>query len=152
MLTPPRRITPLLITFVSLAFAQQSPTSAPRELFLALNHEREANSLPALKWNDALAEAALHHAKVMAEHDAISHQLPGEPNLIARAKAGGVHFVWLSENVDAGENAAAIHEGFMKSAQHRANILDVDMDSVGIGVAEKKGQLYVTEDFAKITK
>ena len=49
-----------------------------------------------------------------------------------------------------GANAAVIHESFMKSALHRANILDTDMDSIGIGVAAAKGQLFVTEDFAKV--
>jgi uncharacterized protein YkwD len=37
----------------------------------------------------------------------------------------------------------------MKSPQHRANILDTDMDSAGIGVAERNGQLYAVEDFSK---
>jgi uncharacterized protein YkwD len=38
----------------------------------------------------------------------------------------------------------------MKSPNHRANILDGDMDSVGIGIAERHGQVFVVEDFAKI--
>ena len=37
----------------------------------------------------------------------------------------------------------------MKSPQHRGNILDGDMDSVGIGVAEGNGQLFAVEDFGK---
>jgi uncharacterized protein YkwD len=36
----------------------------------------------------------------------------------------------------------------MRSSAHRANILDSDMDSIGIGVAERGGQLFVVEDFA----
>ena len=38
---------------------------------------------------------------------------------------------------------------FMKSPQHRGNILDGDMDSAGIGVAEGNGQLFAVEDFGK---
>jgi uncharacterized protein YkwD len=37
----------------------------------------------------------------------------------------------------------------VKSPQHRANILDTDMDSAGIGVPERNGQLYAVEDFSK---
>jgi len=37
----------------------------------------------------------------------------------------------------------------MKSSAHRANILDSDMNSIGIGVAERGGQLFVVEDFAR---
>jgi uncharacterized protein YkwD len=37
----------------------------------------------------------------------------------------------------------------MKSPQHRANILDGDMDSTGIGVVKRNGQLFAVEDFSK---
>jgi uncharacterized protein YkwD len=139
-----------LLMLASLAGAQQKSSSAEQELAAAVNRERKAQNLPTLRWDDALADAALKHAEAMAQRATISHQLPGEPNLLSRAKAAGVHFTWLSENVDAGANAAVIHESFMKSALHRANILDTDMDSIGIGVAAAKGQLFVTEDFAKV--
>jgi hypothetical protein len=54
-----------------------------------------------------------------------------------------------AENVDEGPNPTAIHQSFMKSPQHRANILDPDMDSAGIGIAERNGQLFAVEDFCK---
>ena len=37
----------------------------------------------------------------------------------------------------------------MKSPLHRANILDTDMDSAGIGIAERNRQLFAVEDFSK---
>jgi uncharacterized protein YkwD len=37
----------------------------------------------------------------------------------------------------------------MKSPAHRANVLDRDMDSIGIGVADHDGQLYAVEDFSQ---
>ena len=37
----------------------------------------------------------------------------------------------------------------MKSPPHRANILDKDMNSVGIGVVEQRGQLFAVEDFSQ---
>ncbi len=77
------------------------------------------------------------------------HQLSGEPNLLTRARADGAHFSWISENVDEGSNAKAIHQSFMKSPRHQGNILDSDMDSIGVGVAERNGQLYAVEDFSK---
>ena len=43
----------------------------------------------------------------------------------------------------------AIAAEFMSSPKHRANILDSDMDSVGIGVVERGGELFVVEDFSK---
>jgi uncharacterized protein YkwD len=139
----------LLILFFASGLAQHKTSEAERELFNAVNQERKAHGLPSLNSDEALANAARKHAQRMAEQGTISHQLPGEPSLPSRAKAAGARFTWLSENVDEGPNAAAIHQSFMKSPQHRANILDGDMDSAGIGVAERNGQMFAVEDFSK---
>ena len=138
----------LLIVCATSAFAQKT-SDAERQLFNSVNQERKAHGLSPLKYDEALATAARAHAQRMAEQGTISHQLPGEPSLLTRARAAGAHFSWISENVDEGPNASAIHQSFMKSPQHRANILDTDMDSAGIGVAERNGQLYAVEDFSK---
>ena len=130
------------------AFAQKT-SDAERSLLNSVNQERKAHGLGALRWDDALASAARNHAQRMATQNSISHQFPGEPNLASRARAAEVHYVWLSENVDEGPNTATIHQSFMKSPLHRANILDSDMDTVGIGVVERNGQLFVVEDFSK---
>jgi uncharacterized protein YkwD len=53
------------------------------------------------------------------------------------------------KNVDEGPNPAAMHQSFMKSPQPRANILDTDMGSAGIGIAERNGQLFAAEDSSK---
>ena len=147
----PHRVAVLmaLLILCSGSLAQQKTLNAERELFNAVNRERKAQGLPSLMLDDALTEAARKHAERMAERRTVSHQLPGEPTLPSRAKAAGAHFTWLSENVDEGPDASAIHQSFMKSPQHRANILDSDMDSVGIGVAENNGQLFAVEDFSK---
>jgi uncharacterized protein YkwD len=142
-----------LITVLALCsvggLAQEKTSDAERALFNAVNQERKAHGLPSLSSDEALANAARKHAQRMAEQGTISHQLPGEPSLPARAKAAGARFSWLSENVDEGPSATAIHQSFMKSPQHRANILDGDMDSAGIGVAERNGQMFAVEDFSK---
>jgi uncharacterized protein YkwD len=138
------------LTFVSaMGVAQQSVARQERELFNATNRERQAHGLPALKWNDALAVAARKHASVMAHRQSLSHQFPGEPSLPTRVKQAGAHFVWLSENVAEGPNSSLIHAQFVKSPKHHANILDTDMNSMGIGIVEHEGQLFAVEDFSK---
>lgn len=132
-----------------LAQTQTKSTNAERLLLRAVNQERKAHGLPALRSDEALTNAARKHAERMAQQGTVAHQLPAEPGLPARARATGAHFTWLSENVDEGPNAQTIHQSFMKSPLHRANILDSDMDSVGIGVAERKGELFAVEDFSK---
>jgi len=37
----------------------------------------------------------------------------------------------------------------MQSPSHRANIMDRDMDSIGIGIVEQRGQLFAVEDFSQ---
>jgi hypothetical protein len=37
----------------------------------------------------------------------------------------------------------------MKSPQHRANILDTDIDSASIGIPKRNGQLFAVEDSSK---
>ncbi len=131
------------------AYCQTSVTRAERELFAAVNQTRQAQGLVRLRWDESLATAARRHAVVMAERGSAQHGFEGEPSLSARVKQAGAHFSWLSENVCEGPTPGFIHAQFMKSSAHRANVLDRDMDSIGIGVADREGQLFVVEDFSQ---
>jgi uncharacterized protein YkwD len=120
-----------------------------RELFASINRARLAHGLNPLRWDQALAAAAKRHAEVMAEHGSVQHVFDGEPSLSARVKRTGTHFHWLAENVTQGPSPGFIHDQFMGSKPHRANILDRDMDSVGIGIVERHRQLFAVEDFSQ---
>jgi uncharacterized protein YkwD len=131
------------------ALAQPGAEVAEQQLFQAINRERAAHGLPALKWDDALANAARQHAEAMAAQKAISHTFPGEPSLPSRATRAGARFSWLSENVAAGPNAENISEQWMQSPNHRANLLDADMDTIGMGAAERNRVVFAVADFSK---
>jgi len=103
-----------------------------------------------LKWDGSLARAAQQHATAMARQNTLSHQFSSEPSLPARAAHAGVYFISLSENVAQGPDAANISDQWAKSPQHRQNLLDPDMNVIGIGVVERNGELFAVEDFAKI--
>jgi len=118
-------------------------------LLAAANQERATRQLPALKIDEHLALAARLHAYQMADHRGISHQFEGELELSQRAGDAGAHFSLIAENVAEASNSALIHEMWMNSAGHRANLLDPNVDSVGIAVVQKDGQLYAVEDFAR---
>jgi uncharacterized protein YkwD len=140
----------LVILVTSLAAsAQQYASRSERELFTALNQERQAQGVAALRWNFALAEAARRHAQLMVDHQSISHQFAGEGSLPARCTKAGVSFLALAENVAEAPSASEIHTMWMHSPGHRANILDANMDSVGIAVLERDGEYYAVEDFSK---
>jgi uncharacterized protein YkwD len=131
------------------AYSQTPTLRAERDLFAAVNQARRAQGLAQLRWDESLATAARRHAKVMAERGSAQHGFEGEPSLSARVKQAGAHFSWLSENVIQGPSTEFIHVQFMKSPPHRANILDRDMDSIGIGVVEQRGQLFAVEDLSQ---
>jgi uncharacterized protein YkwD len=139
----------MVAIFCASAFSE-TPIQAERELFAAVNQARRMQgSMAPLRWDESLAAAAQRHAGVMAEHGSAQHVFPGEPSLSARARQVGAHFSWLSENVTQGPTADFVHNQFLKSPPHRANILDKDMDSIGVGVVERDGQLFVVEDFSQ---
>ncbi|MGB8013644.1 MAG: CAP domain-containing protein [Terriglobales bacterium] len=131
------------------AYSQTSVTRAERELFAAINQSRRAQGLAPMRWDEALAAAARRHAQAMAEHGSVQHGFEGEPSLSARVKQAGARFSWLAENVAQGPAPQFIHTQFMQSPPHRANVLDRDMDSIGIGVMEQGGQLFAVEVFSQ---
>jgi len=131
------------------AFAQRGQSGADQALFDSANRERVAQGLTPLKWDSALARAAHQHALRMAQQNSLSHQFSGEPDLTARATRAGARFSTIAENVAEGPNASDIQAQWMKSPPHRANLLDADLDSIGIAEAERNGMLFAVEDFSR---
>jgi hypothetical protein len=132
--------------------SQDSVTVAEQYLLSAANQERDARGLSILRRNPQLARAAAGHAREMAAHATISHQFAGEPELTDRGANVGVPFSAISENVGEAPSVVKIHEMWMHSEHHRANLLDPAIDSAGISVVARGGELYAVEDFAKTVR
>jgi uncharacterized protein YkwD len=139
-----------LLALSGAIVAQQQAESVERQIFNAANQARSAQGLQRLKWNATMARAARQHASLMARQNALSHQFPNEPSLATRASRAGLFFISISENVAQGADAANISDQWVKSPAHRENLLDPDMNVIGIGVAEHNGEFFAAEDFAKI--
>jgi len=138
----------MLVLAAQMAGAQGKSEGPEQVLLQSANRERAAQGLAPLKWDTALAEAAKQHASQMARENTLSHQLPGEPDMKDRATRAGARFSALAENVAEGPSAENIHQQWMKSPPHRANLLDPQLDSVGISVAQNNGTLFAVEDFS----
>jgi len=132
----------------SLTMTQEKPPKAEQDLMDAVNRERQERKLPLLKLDEGLARAARKHAELMAEQRLLEHQLSDEPDLAARAHDAGARFSHITENIGMAEWADKLHEGWMRSPGHRANILDPRIDSIGIAVVEGEERFYAVEDFA----
>jgi hypothetical protein len=135
---------------VAPAWAQQDgqTVAAARQIFDLTNEDRKAQGLQPLQWNDALATAAQRHADLMVTQGQLSHQYPGEPELMQRCAQAGAHFQAIAENLAQAPNAEAVEQAWMHSTVHRTNILDPKMNALGVGIAQRGGYLYAVEDFA----
>lgn len=131
------------------AFAQSAADTLPRQIFALTNQDRASQGLPALPWSDSLARAAEAHAQIMAQQPALSHDYPGEPPLMERAREAGVHFQTIAENIATGWSAEQINNAWMHSSPHRKNILDPTLNALGVAIVRRGRQLYAVEDFAE---
>ncbi|HXZ81833.1 MAG TPA: CAP domain-containing protein [Terriglobales bacterium] len=133
----------------SLQVVANTNSEAERRLLEMLNQSRIQQGLAPLRMDQRLTAAAREHSRVMADRGQLSHQLPGEANLSRRLRDSQVAFISAGENIDMGNGWQQAHSAFMASPPHRANILDDDYENVGIGVVERHGTYWITEDFAR---
>jgi uncharacterized protein YkwD len=133
-----------------LAHGASQPSLEEKFLFEAGNRERAAIGLKPLKWDNALAAAARQHVLLMAQQYLLSHEYPGEVSLAERAAQNGAKFAMIAENVAVGPSPESIHNGWMHSPGHRANILNAEFTAVGIATARASGGLYAAQDFSKL--
>jgi uncharacterized protein YkwD len=139
----------ILSAITSAPVRAQAPRgSAEQILFDSANRERAAQRLRPLHWDNSLAAGARQHAQRMAQQNILSHQLPGEEDFKARALRAGARFSSLAENIAEGPDASGVHMQWMNSPPHRENLLDPKLDSIGIGVAERGGEMFAVEDFS----
>jgi cysteine-rich secretory family protein len=159
--TLPHRIPRLLAAFVLAALlglwlvprASSTPagrpsTSSEQMLYDAVNRERASLGLHQLQWDTALANAARLHTSLLAEHDALSHRFNGEADLQTRLRMAGANFRLVAENVAQAPDVESLHIAWMNSPPHRANILDPQVNSIGIAIVRRGNELYATQDFS----
>ena len=133
----------LLVTaLVTLLSATGTASAAAGEGDFAsrANAARAAAGRSAYAVKSDLTTVARRHAARMAAKGAIWHN----PNLGSEVSG------WknVGENVGMGTDVAPIHNAFMKSTSHRANILDKGFTEVGMGTArDSNGRLYIVQVF-----
>jgi hypothetical protein len=140
--------TAVLLALVFTAAHAQSP--AEKTLFDLANQFRAENNLPPLAWDPALAKAAQANLNVVLQHPGtLEHYYPGEPDLVTRANQAGAHFSSIAENLAGNaQSAAQIHQSWLNSPGHRANLLGSGLTAVGIAVGvAPNGTLTAVEDF-----
>ena len=126
----------------TLAWTAGTANSASEKRLVALtNQSRAAAGLKALKVDSKLTSVARWRSKDMIQRDYFSHDIPGYGKVYKKLDAVGYCYKVAGENIgwntypDA-EATAQIHQMFMGSSGHRANILGKSWDVIGVGVVQ----------------
>jgi hypothetical protein len=120
--------------------AHAAPAGATAGQFVSLtNSARAAHGVHSLATASDLTSVAQRQAQRMADKGELFHN----PNLTSEVH----NWQKVGENVGYGPDAQAIHNAFMNSPDHRANILDRAYTQLGIGVVVKNGVVWVSEVF-----
>lgn len=169
---PPRRAALLLA--LAFAFSSAGVLAAPspanawadntwsseseNQLLTLTNQSRAAAGLPALKADTQLRDLARWRSKDMDDRQYFSHSIPPDgKKVFDYMTAQGYCYKLAGENIgwnrgwgsDA-EATTAVHNSFMSSSGHRANILGTRWTHVGIGAWQAAdGKKYWTVIFAE---
>ncbi|WP_030884298.1 CAP domain-containing protein [Streptomyces sp. NRRL S-1868] len=124
------------------------PESAAEEQVLTLvNQERAKAGCRPVRADDELGDLASDFSEDMARRGFFSHTAPDGRSPWDRAEDAGVTDLG-GENIARGQaNAQSVMDSWMKSPGHRANILNCDYRTLGVGAHFAEGGPWWTQDF-----
>lgn len=132
----------LLVFAGSSAVAWASP-SEEAEFVSLINQSRASAGLAPLSVHGDLVTGARNHTARMIPTGTIFHSTSDQLSAVTTG------WLVLGENVGKGGSTSSLHNAFMASPSHKANILG-DYDRVGVGVGhDDGGKVYVTVLFMK---
>lgn len=138
-----RRAAAVLLLALGLVLAPATAHAAPADDLAALaTQARWANGLNGLLRNAAMDAVAANWANQLAASGTLAHN----PNYAAEIPGG---WVAAAENVAQGHpSASAMHDGWMSSPGHRANLLG-DYTDIGVAFLSAGGTTWGVQVFAK---
>ena len=125
----------------SAAHAAVDPGAAESEFIGMINQERASRGMAPLTIDTDLVAGARYQADAIRDAGRLFHN----PDL-GSVTTG---WTWIGENVGYGYDVASLHQAFMDSPGHRANILKSDATHVGLGVVADGQTIWVAELFMK---
>ncbi|MFD5256536.1 CAP domain-containing protein [Streptomyces bobili] len=120
---------------------------AAAEVLKLVNEERAKVGCSAVSANSSLADLAQDFSEDMAARGFFDHTDPDGASPWDRAEKAGISDLG-GENIARGQaDAAAVMQAWMNSSGHRANILNCDFKTLGVGVHLGSGGPWWTQDF-----
>lgn len=102
--------------------------------------------------SDGLHQAALAHARDMAEHSSLSHAGRDGSTAGERATRAGYRWRLIGENIAAGQSTAEqVVADWVRSPRHCANLMNADFSAMGVAFAvepQSASGIYWTQLFA----
>lgn len=148
MRTPSLRARLLIVALLSMSFVSagapvHAATSFETDLARLHNNSRASRGLNRLTLDVSLSDKARAHSRAMAREGSIFHS-----SSLSRAYGSGEGaWRYLGENVGVGGSMRSLHDAFMRSPSHRANILKREYRRMGVGVVQSGSRYYVTVAF-----
>ena len=152
----------LILLSVSNEFARhstalkQSDTDLKEDeakILYLINEIRLDNGMDKVRWNDDLASLARSYSNNMAKDRFFSHFNRNGETVVERArKMKIVRWKMIGENLFKGTGIEDLPrfaiKGWMKSPQHKKNIMERRFNETGIGLARSSdGTIYATQVF-----
>jgi uncharacterized protein YkwD len=134
---------------------QLSTDEIARQVFVAINKQRNADGLPTLSMSPELVRSAQAHSDKMVSGRFLSTRGPDETDAITRITSQGVKTLKLGEDVGrlktrpdrVADDTMSI---WMAALADRKNLLSPTFTRTGVGVAlAPDGDYYVSADFAQ---
>ena len=138
-------LTVVAASFGTMAIGTATPAGADtvsdeNAFVAAINQLRQSKGLRPLGVDPRLTEVARTWSATMASQNKLYHN----PSVASQAPAD---WTKLGENVGYGPSVPVIHDAFVKSAAHYANLVDPGFNAMGIGVVMAGKTMWVTEVF-----
>ncbi len=124
-----------------------APTSAEAQVLAMVNQERAQAGCSPVTADKELAGLAQRFSDDMAERGFFDHTDPDGHTPWDRARVAGISDLG-GENIARGQaNAQSVMDSWMNSSGHRANILNCEYKTLGVGVHFGPGGPWWTQDF-----
>ncbi|MET9682184.1 CAP domain-containing protein [Streptomyces coeruleorubidus] len=127
--------------------ALSEESAAAAQVLKLVNEERAQVGCSPVAANSALTELAQNYSEDMAARGFFDHTDPDGRTPWDRAEKAGISNLG-GENIARGQaDAAAVMDAWMNSPGHRANILNCDFKTLGVGVELGSGGPWWTQNF-----
>jgi uncharacterized protein YkwD len=112
------------------------PARARAKMIHFVNHYRHEHGVHKLRMKRNIVRVAQHHSRKMARSRTLFHS----SDMFSKLR----NSTCWGENVGMGPSVWRVFKGWVRSSEHRANMLDRRFRRTGIGVVRSHGSLWIT--------